>query len=251
MHFFALIIGLAIGCIIHCIRSGRNPYWILPILVFPLVGSLAYLLVEVAPGLGQRRGVRMAKSSAIKAIDPDREVRTAQDALDTADTAANRIGMADALADQGKWTESIVHYREALAKSPRGDRPTQRKLARAHLESGNAAEARRLLETLPKSHSAAEEDRGNLLLARAVAELGEAESALALFAELGERMPGAEALCRQAALLIELGRDSEAAGPLAETERRARRIDRFEKARDRDMYDWAERTLAELRARGL
>ncbi|HEX8526258.1 tetratricopeptide repeat protein, partial [Allosphingosinicella sp.] len=216
----------------------------------PLVGSLAYLLVEMAPGLGQRRAVRMAKTAAIKATDPDREVRSAQDELDTADTAANRIGLADALAEQGKWTESILHYREALAKSPRGDRPTQRKLARAHLEAGDAAEAKRLLETLPKSHSAAEEDRGNLLLARALAELGESGSALALFADLGERMPGGEPLCRQAALLIELGRDSEAVEPLAEAERRARRIDRFEKARDREMYDWAERTLAELRARG-
>lgn len=250
MLFFAAIIGLAIGCIAHCLRSGRNPYWILPILVFPLVGSLAYLLVEVAPGLGQRRGVRMAKTVAVKTIDPERDVRAARDALDTADTAANRIAMGDALADQLKWGDALLHYKEALAKAPNGDRATQIKLARANLEAGNAAEARRLAETLPETRSPAEEDRGRLLLARALAECGEDEAAIALFAEIGERMPGAEAQCRQAALLLEQGKEAEAVAPLAEAERRARRVDKYERQRDRDMYAWAERTLAELRGRG-
>jgi hypothetical protein len=251
MLFFAAIIGLAVGCIIHCLRTRRNPYWILPILVFPLVGSLAYLLVEVAPGLAQRREVRMAKAAAVKSIDPEREVRAAREALDTADTAANRIAMGDALADQEKWVDSTLHYREALARSPRGDRATQMKLARANLEAGNAAEARRLVETLPETNSAAERDRASLLLARALAELGETEAAISLFGDVGERMPGGEALCRQAALLLERGRDAEAVVPLAEAERRTRRLDKYERLRDRDMYDWAERTLAELRARGL
>ena len=250
MHFFALIIGPAIGCIIHCIRTGRNAYWTLPILVFPLVGSLAYLLVEVEPSLGRKRGVRIAKAAAVKTIDPEREVRAARDALDLADTAANRIALGDALAGQEKWADAILHYREALAKTPGGDRATELKLARANLESGNSAEARRLLEALPESGSAAENDRAALLLARALAECGETERALSIFADVGTRLPGGEAQCRQAALLIERGREAEAVVPLAEAERRARRLDRFERLRDRDMYGWAERTLADLRARG-
>ena len=251
MHFFAVIIGLAVGCIVHCLRKGRNPYWILPILVFPLVGSLAYLIVEVLPGLGARREVRLAKAAAVKTIDPEREIRAARDALDTTDTAANRIALADALAEQGKWADAILHYREAQAKTPLPDRAVQIKLAKANLEAGNPAEARRLLETLPGTHSIAEEDRSRLLLARALADSGEAEAAIAQFAEIGERLPGAEAQCRQAALLIELGREAEAVVPLAEAERRARRLDRYERLRDREMYGWAERTLAELRAKGL
>ena len=129
--------------------------------------------------------------------------------------------MGDALAAQEKWGEATLHYKEAQAKTPLGDRATQLKLARANLEAGNAAEARILLETLPETRSNAERDRAQLLLARALAELGEKEAAIALFAEIGERMPGGEALCRQAALLIEDGREADAVVPLAETERRA------------------------------
>ena len=61
------------------------------------------------------------------------------------------------------------------------------------------------------------------------------------------RLPGAEAQCRQAALLIKLGRKSAALPVLAEVERRLKRLDPGERAKDADMYDWAMRSLAELR----
>ena len=60
-------------------------------------------------------------------------------------------------------------------------------------------------------------------------------------------MPGGEAQCRQAALLIALGRERDAVQPLIEVERRLQRLDRIERASHADMYDWAARTLAELR----
>jgi len=84
----------------------------------------------------------------------------------------------------------------------------------------------------------------------ALAELGDTGAAIAMLADIGTRMPGSEAQCREAALLIEEGREAEAVVPLAEAERRARRLDRFERLRDKDMHAWAERTLAELRAKG-
>lgn len=249
MHFLGLIILLQIGCVIHCIQKGRNPWWIVGVLVFPLIGSVAYLFLEVMGGRA-RRELRLASDVAVKKIDPEREVRAARESLETADTAANRSAMADALAGQGKWSEAAVHYREALAMAPLGDRAVQMKLAKAALEEGDALEARQLLETLPESGSIAEKDRASLLLARALAELRETERAIALLRDVGTRMPGGEAQCREAALLIQEGRDREAAPPLAEAERRARNLDTYEKHRDKEMYAWASKTLAELRARG-
>ena len=77
--------------------------------------------------------------------------------------------------------------------------------------------------------------------------MGETDRAIALYGELGERMPGAEAQCRQAALLIASGRRGEALPLLEEAERRARRLDKMERRKDSEMYDWAARTLTELR----
>jgi len=247
MVFFVATILVQIACVVHLIRNHRNSLWLWAIILLPIAGSAAYLVVEVLPGLFQRREVRAAKAAAVRRLDPERELRAARAAVDVADTAATRTALADALAEAGQWGEAVRHYREAVAKTPGQDRAASVKLARACLEAGNFAEAGRLLEALPESASPSENDRAALLLARSVEALGETERAMALYAELGERMPGAEAQCRQAALLVAAGRGREAIPLLEEAERRARRLDKMERRKDADMYDWAARTLSELR----
>ncbi|HEX6375364.1 MAG TPA: tetratricopeptide repeat protein [Allosphingosinicella sp.] len=247
MIFFIATIAVQIACVVHLFRNHRNSLWLWAIILLPIAGSAAYVVVEVLPGLFQRREVRAAKAAAVRKLDPDRELREARSAVDVADTAATRTALADALAEAGNWGEAVRHYREAVAKTPGQDRAARVKLARACLEAGNTAEARRLLETLPESASPSENDRAALLLARSLDELGESDRAIALYAELGERMPGAEAQCRHAALLLARDQRGEAVPLLEEAERRARRLDKMERKREADMYDWAARTLAELR----
>jgi len=118
----------------------------------------------------------------------------------------------------------------------------------ACFEAGKSTRARELLETLPPSGAQSENDRAALLLARLLEEAGETDRALAIYAEVGTRMPGAEAQCREAALLMSLGRRRDALVPLVEAEKRAKRMDRHERAKQSEMYDWAARNLAELRA---
>lgn len=247
MVFFFATILIQICCVVHLIRNNRNSLWLWAIILLPIAGSAAYIVVEVLPGAAQRREVRAAKAAAIRKLDPDRELRAARDALDTTDTAANRTALADALADKGSWGDAAFHYREALARMPSADRAAQMKLGRALLESGDSSGARKILETLPESASPSENDRGALLLARALQECGDSDRALQIYGEIGPRMPGAEAQCRQAALLIEQGRRGEALPLLEETARGVKRLDRMERARDSEMYDWAARTLTELR----
>lgn len=247
MIFFLAVLLIQICCVVHLIRNNRPSLWLWAIILLPIAGSAAYVVVEVLPGLAQRREVRAVKAAAIRKLDPDRDLRAARELVDTADTAANRTALADALAEKGDWGEAVLHYRAALAKMPAGDRVAQLKLARALLESGDSTAARRQLETLPESGSQTENDRAALLLARALQECGEAGRALTLYADVGERLAGAEAQCRQAALLIEQGRQAEALPLLEETARRAKKIDRLERARESEMYDWAARTLAEMR----
>lgn len=248
MHFVALSILIQIACAVHCVRGGRNNLWLTVIIFLSIPGCLAYAFFEILPDLAGRREVRAAKAAASRALDPERELRAAREAVETADTAANRVALGDALAQLGRWTEAAAQYREASAKTPGADRAIQIKRARALLEGGRCEDARALLEEQPRTPSQAENDRTALLLARVLDECGEAERALALYADLGERMPGGEALCRSAALQLKQGRRREAQAALAEVERRLKRIDRMERAARADMYDWAARTLADLRA---
>lgn len=247
MPFLALSILIQIACAVHCVRGGRNSMWLMVIIFLSIPGCLAYAFFEILPEYAGSPRVRSAKAAAVRKLDPERELRAARDALEVADTAANRTALGDALAASGAWREAVTHYRQALAKTPAGDRASQLKLAQAELESGDAPAARHLLERLSPSASQSENDRAALLLARSLDDSGDTDRALALYAEVGERLAGAEAHCRHAALLVRMGRAAEAIPLLEEADRRGRRLDRHQRAHDAAMYDWAARTLGELR----
>ena len=247
MPIIALSVLIQIACAVHCVRNRGNSLWLMVIIFLSIPGCLAYAVFEILPQYAGRREVRRVRAAAARALDPERDVRQAREAIETADTAANRIALGDALVELGRWAEAIPHFEAAEAKAPAPERSTRFKLARACFEAGRFDRARTLLESLPPSGSQAENDRTDLLRARLLEEGGETERALELYAEVGRRMPGGEAQCRQAALLMANGRSREAVHLLAEVERRLKRLDSFERAANADMYDWAARTLAELR----
>ena len=247
MPLIALSVVVQLLCAVHCVRHGRNNMWLMVIIFLSIPGCLAYAFFEILPGFAGRREVRAAKSAALRKLDPERDLRAAREALELADTAANRIRLGDALAELGSHAEAVPHYEAALSKTIGGDRGTQIKLARAELEAGHPERALEVLEALQPSGSQGENDRSTLLLARAAQESGDPERALTLYEEVGQRLPGGEAQCRHAMLLISAGRGSEAVPLLEEVRRLAKRLDRFERAQHAEMYAWADRTLAELR----
>lgn len=252
MLFLVAIIVLQLACAVHCARTGRSGVWIMAIVFFPVLGSLAYVVREVLPGYRGSRTVRKVQAKAVQTLDPERDLRRTRERLETADTAANHVAFAEELAARAMWAEAIRHYEAGEAKAPGGsDRAIRLKLIRAAFEAGQTKRARTLLEALPETGIQGEKDKAALLLARMLEEEGETGRALAIYADVGARLPGAEAQCREAGLLLSLGRRGEAVAPLAEAEKRAKRIDKHERAKEADMYVWAAETLAELRAEGL
>jgi hypothetical protein len=194
--------------------------------------------------------VRLAKARAVAALDPEREVRAARDALDLADTAANSLRLADALAALGRHGDAVPLYREAIVKTAgETDMRTQAKLAASLFEVGQSTEALALLEAIPTPLGQSERDRQQLLRARVLEHLGRKEEALGLYEDVATRMPGEEARCRYAAALLDQGWERKAVSVLEEVESRMKRLDRAQRAADADMYRWASETLARLRAK--
>lgn len=246
------IIALQIACAVHCAKTGRSGTWVMIIIFLPALGSLAYVVMEVLPGSGVPEMAGKARARAAAKLDPDKPIRLARDALETADTAANRVKLGDALAERAMWDEAIQHYEQGELKAPGGsDRGIRLKLIRALFEAGRTQRARQLLEGVEESSLSSDNDRVSLLRARIFEAEGESDRALALYADVGVRLPGVEAQCREAGLLLHLGRRAEAAASLVEVEKRAKRMEKSERAKDREMYAWAAETLAELRAEGL
>lgn len=49
MLFLVATVILQIVCVAHVIRSGSNQLWLLAIMLLPIAGSLAYVVMEVVP----------------------------------------------------------------------------------------------------------------------------------------------------------------------------------------------------------
>ena len=245
MIFYLLILGLQVYCIVDVIRRGRNSLWIMALVFLPVASALAYFIVEILPSLQHNRHVRMARQKVVEAIDPERELRAAQQALDIADTMANRLRVADALTELGRHSEALPLYQRGAG--PRPDFRTGEKLARSLFLNDKPEEALNVIDALPSVTGQSDRDRATLLRARILEDLKRNDEALALYGDIAERVPGDEARCRYAALLLKVGKKAEARRVLEDVEHRMKYIDRHSRVENAPMYDWAMKELSGLR----
>ncbi len=246
MHWFLLTIALQVACVVHVFRNGRNTAWVMAIAFLPLIGILAYFIVEIMPTLSRDRRVRQVRANIADSIDPERRVRDAKGLVEFSDTIANRLEYGDALMARGRYGEALQQFRTAERMSPHADRAIGMRVAEAAYEAGHAGDAIRALDALPETGSQSERDRRDVLRAK-VAEIdGRSDEALAIYRTIVARVPGDEVRCRIAAILIAKGDKAGARKVLKEVEMRAKHTPAVTLKADAQMYEWAKRTLAEL-----
>jgi hypothetical protein len=104
----ALILGvLDIVLVVHAAKTGRFSPWAYVILMIPLFGALAYVLVELAPEwFGSYQGQK-ARKRFVATVDPQRRYRALTDDLAITDTIANRDALAAECVALGKFDEAL------------------------------------------------------------------------------------------------------------------------------------------------
>lgn len=240
-----LMVALQVCCIVHMVRTGANRMWLTALVFLPVAGSIAYLILEVIPRAGGNRHVRFAKQKIVEKIDPERELRVAREALELAETMANRTRVADALTALGRHAEALPFYQRGAGAIP--DFRTGEKLARCLFLNDRPAEALSVIDKLPPQIGQSDRDLIGLLRARVLEGLGRCDEALELYAEVSERMAGDEARCRYAGLLLKVGRKGDARRVLEDVEQRVKYVDRYTRLEQAPMYDWAMSELTTLR----
>lgn len=243
-----LHVVIAIFFASHVIRTGQDKYWLMILFAFPGLGSLVYALMIWLPAFRQSHSGRQVVCGAAKLIDPGKELREAQEQLDIAATADNRLRLAEALLEYGRPSEAVVQYLAALVGVHAGDPGIRVRLAHALVDAGHAQAAREDLDKLIADHPDFKSPEGHLVYARALAALDERPKARAEFEVLVGYYAGLEARARYAEALLAWGDGPRLRDLLAEGDRIARRMPAASREINRE---WLERIKAVQKQAGL
>src|SRR5262245_35760144 len=134
-----LVVALQVGCAVHAVKNNRMN-WLWLILMFPFVGSLVYLIVEVRPHAeGRKVAARLAP-----VIAPGRHLQEMRDRFEACKTIQTRTALADECLRQGRHDEAIELYRAGLDGVFSDDPHLREGLAGAYYAKGALAEAREI-----------------------------------------------------------------------------------------------------------
>ena len=208
----------------HVIRTGQDKYWLMILFAFPGVGSLVYALTIWLPEARHSRAGRQVLRGATKLLDPSRELREAQEQLDIAATADNRLRLAEALLNYGRASEAVVQYQAALVGVHAGDPGIRVRLAHALVDAGHPQAAREDLEKLIAEKPDFKSPEGHLVYARALAALDERAKAREEFEVLVGYYAGLEARARYAQALLAWGDLPRLRDLLAEADKTIKRM---------------------------
>jgi hypothetical protein len=239
------ILGLVVyaGCIFHAIKTGRINYWLFILIFLPGLGSLAYLVFEVLPGLRNSRAARQAASGLGTALDPNRRLRESAANLEVADTAENRRQLAEERMKRGQWAEAEALYRAALVGPLSDDPALLIGLAKALAGRGDHQGAFDAIDRLYRADPSYESRDARLIQARALEGLGRTQEAADAYRALIGYTLGPEAQVRYGLMLKKLGDLPRAKEAFAEAVRTyGRRPGRLDPA-EREWIAEAERNL--------
>lgn len=204
----SLLVQLAL--VVHIVKTGRSMTWVFIVLIFPPVGPLAYIIVELLPEwTGSRSGVKVRRKLA-KLANPDRGLKIASDQFAVADTVQNAMVLAGECLAKERYAEAKELYEGALRGVHAHDPALLLGLAQARFGLGDAAGTVRALDLLKEHNPDHTSGEGHLLYARAKEKLGDIGAAVYEYEALLDYYAGPEPACRLAGIYKIQGRGDDA-----------------------------------------
>jgi hypothetical protein len=244
MPFVILTIALQVIAVVHLFRTGRNMTWLFLIILVPMVGCLAYFIIEVFPSLGQNPAARKALRRAKQAIDPNRGVREGSLNYERSQNVDTASRLAGELTKAGRHDEAIRVCSEARTGLFEDDPKILLALANAQFAAAKHSEAITTLDYLREKNPGFRSADGHLVYARALDESGATGRALEEYAALVNYYPGAEARVRQAMLYKKVGDKARAGELFAAILKDARLAPKHFRRSEREWIELAERESA-------
>jgi hypothetical protein len=241
MPLLILTVAIQVITVVHLLRTGRDMRWLFLIVFLPMVGCLAYLVIEVLPSLRQSPTARRALKRAQSAVDPHRGVREGSLNYERSQNIETAAKLSGELVAAGRHAEAIRICTQARTGLFEDDPKILLALANAQFAAGEYAAAIATLDYLREKNPGFRSPDGHLIYARALAENGATERALEEYAALANYYPGAEARVRQAVLHKNLGQTARAAELFATILNDARLAPQHFRRSQREWIELAER----------
>jgi hypothetical protein len=243
MPFFIAAIAIQVLCVVHAVRTGRTQPWIFIIVFLPLVGSIAYFLVEVLPGLANNRRARRVVADMKTVLDPDREFRERRAEVELTGTPGAKVAFADECLRRGMHGEAVELYRSALSGQYADDPNMLLGLARVQIEKGDFADCQKTLDHLRAANPGFSSQDGHLIYARALEGQAKNDEALKEYDAVAGYFAGFEAKVRYGLFLLKLGHVDKANALLQGVAATFKQLPRHAQDLNRDWYNVARRNL--------
>lgn len=226
MPFYILDLIIAFCCVIHVFKTGQDRYWIYIVIILPVAGFLAYLLMVVLPGLLNSRQGYKVTNKIKKILNPQAELKEALKANETAETYANQKRLGDAYLGVKEYQQALMVYLRILKGLYATDPELLLQIAKCYYHLGNADECLNTLTQLkthnPDFHTAI----GHLYYAKALALKGDKVASKHEYQAIIQYYPGFDARVSYAEDLLAWGDLEEAKALLQTLSREVKRSER-------------------------
>jgi hypothetical protein len=197
-----------LALIIHVLKTGRSRYWIMMLIFMPMIGGIAYFLIELLPefsgSIAGQRAVRNVKQT----LNPGADLRTNEAAWNQSPNVDNGRRYAQSLMESGNTDEAEEIIKQAL-KGLFSTEPTLLLLkAQIEFDTDRTAVAVTTLELLQQNNPNFRSAEGHLLYARALEAEGQIDEAVKEYSAVSGYFPGVEARYRLALCLAVAGNNS-------------------------------------------
>ena len=211
------------------------------ILFVPGLGILAYLAVEVIPGLLRGRAAARLSQTVSAGLDPARRYREFARAVETVQSVANLRALADECVRLGHYDEAIDLYKSALTGMHETEPGAMLGLATAEFRKGDTDATSATLDRLFAANPDFSSAEADLLAARVLEASGRLPEALSAYERLSATYPGEEAKGRMALLLQKTGAEQRARAIFVEIRKSVERAPAFYRRAQREWYEIARR----------
>ncbi|OZG71739.1 hypothetical protein BTA51_19045 [Hahella sp. CCB-MM4] len=205
MPFLILSILIQVALVVHIFKTGRNTIWIWVVIMLPMVGTIAYFVVEVLPEIGASRTGRKARRRIGGIVNPNQEIKKAAFDYSISDTQENSIALAEEMIKKEMYGEAGALFKRCLKGIYEHDPVILFGLARAEFGQHRYDEVKQILDRLIEHNPNYKNADAHLLYARTLERLGDVQAALHEYSVLDTYFSGPEATYRYAQLLKNSG----------------------------------------------